>query len=141
MFKKLFFVTIWLLVHNRAIAAAGGDAVPSFPNWYKNITVGMGLSEHWTPVVGSFLIVCGLLLIGLNYKKYVESMVNGDLVPSGRTSLASIVEIFSEFVFNLVNDLLGKHAKTHLGLLAGLFFFILISNLSGLFPFLPPFHG
>lgn len=118
--------------------AAGGEGLPKFPNIYYMIASGLGVSKDLVPVIGGAFIVCVIALMGVGFKAYVNRHLSSDITPPSRFSLNVLIETVVEFVYNLTVDLLGKKASTYAPLLVALFVFILVTNLSGLFPFLPP---
>ncbi len=61
-----------------------------------------------------------------------------DPTPSGKFSLMTIIEQMLDVVYGVAKDTCGHDYRKFLPLLSGLFFFIIISNLSGLFPGLVP---
>ena len=122
---------------SQASAAAGGG-IPHFPNFYLKAVESLGLSAEMAPVASGVFILAVLTLFGLFYKRSVQAKLAGDIAPSAQFSINVLTEVIVEFVYNLGKDLLGKQAKSFIPLLATLFFFILFTNLSGLFPFLPP---
>lgn len=134
-----YFVFFVLLISSSSkVLAAGGGPLPHFPNWYLNALNLLGISSDFVPVIGGFFIVFLLTLMGLGFKKYVSYSLQNDVAPPSKFSLNVLVETAAEFVYDLCQDLLGSKARVHAPLLMGLFFFILVNNLSGLFPFLPP---
>jgi F-type H+-transporting ATPase subunit a len=81
------------------------------------------------------LAVC--TIVGLLYKRSVSALGN-DVAPDGRFSLRTLVDMAMELVVNIGKENLGEKWKTHAPLLAGIFTFILVSNLGGLVPGLAP---
>lgn len=134
---KLASILLGVVGFSTSAFAAGGG-LPHFPNLYLNLIESLGLSHDMVPVAGGLFILLTLVFVGLRYQKYAEATLAGEVAPTGKFSLSELTEVIIEFVYNLSNDLLGKKSKSVMPLLAGLFFFILFTNLSGLFPFLPP---
>ena len=122
---------------NTALAAGGGD-IPVFPNLYQFVSDVLGLPYYMASVIGALFITALLAVVGLRYRNYANLVLAGQVVPTGKFSLSEFVEWTIEFVYNLCKDLLGSNAKSHMPLISTLFFFIWLTNVSGLFPFLPP---
>lgn len=124
-------------------AFAGGAAV-EFVNYYGLLLENVfGLEGHalhdWMATAGALFTLLIVIVLGLRYKAAVEKDLEAATLPDTRFSVRTVVEMILEFVHNLGEGLIGaKHAKAYYPLLAGLFVFIFISNLSGLVPgFLP----
>ena len=137
-FLKLSLLLSGLTVAGSAFAAGGPGA--KFINYYQILLSKFGVEGHaadeWIPVIGGFVSLAIITTIGLIYKSSVE---NADATPVGKFSVAAIVDSLLSFIQNLTGSILGeKQAATFLPLLASLFIFILISNLTGLVPgFIP----
>ena len=116
-------------------AAAG---MPAVVNFYQLIVVEtFGLGREWLPVASSVLVLLLSTLLGIAYYIHVQRVMRSDtLAPSGL--YASCVEFLLGFLDDLTADSCGKYSRTFLPLLVGFFFFILVCNLTGLFPGLPP---
>jgi F-type H+-transporting ATPase subunit a len=130
-----------LLVGALALGASGsafaGEGLPEFINYYEMILHSLGLEERFEPVLGAILAVVILAVVGLFFRKSVESSLN-DVVPAPKFSLRVFVEILMDFVYGITKDQCGAHFRNFLGLLSSIFLFILVSNLTGLIPGLPP---
>ena len=59
-------------------------------------------------------------------------------MPDESPSLPNLLEGALDFLYEMVREQCGKNYRAFLPLMAGLFFFILFSNLSGLVPGFPP---
>ena len=125
-----------VMVTEHALAAGGG---PKIISHYEILLFNFfGLESHqvdlWAPTVGGLLSLAILTLLGLGYRSAVMK-AGDDVVPDGRFSLRTVVEMLLDFVVGLVRDIIGKEkAAPFISLLTGTFLFILISNLSGLVP-------
>jgi F-type H+-transporting ATPase subunit a len=98
----------------------------------------MGLSDVWIPTAGALLTFLVCLFTGLVFKAKIAGSSN-DLAPPEGFGVRFLVENIMEFIRTLSLEQCGEHYyKKYLPLLAGLFVFILVSNLSGLIPGLPP---
>ncbi len=122
-----------------ALAAGSGPGIISY---YGIILHSLGLDHHqveeWKPVLGALLTLFITIIIGLLYKSKVAA-ASGDVVPSGKFNLKSIVETVMEFIHDLANNVIGPdRAGPFLSSLFGVFLFIFVSNLSGLVPGFTP---
>lgn len=124
------------------VALAGGGSTLKMVNWYEQILQSFfGLEGHmladWVPVVGGLVSFLIILLTGFKFKAAMEQA--GSVEVEGVITLRTVVEMLLDFVYNLGRDIIGpKDGPNYFTLLAGLFLFILISNLTGLVPgFLP----
>ena len=96
-----------------------------------------GLPVYFQSVFSGVFILSIITILGFN----IDHMLiknSEETLHLCNFSLNVFSELVIEFVYNLVSDLLGKQAKRFLPLIATLFIFILFTNMSGLFPFLPP---
>ena len=123
-------------------AAYASGAGVEFVNWYSVILTKLGIPQaqvtDWVCVLGSALSFTVIFIVGIFYKRGV--VARGDnVVPSGSMNIETVVEGLIEFVMTLGRDVIGdKASRPYLPLLCSLFFFIFISNLSGLIPGFPP---
>ena len=61
------------------------------------------------------------------------------LIPGSKMGVSSIFEVACESIMGLMEGIIGHSAKKYFPLVAGLFIFIFVNNIIGLFPgFLPP---
>ena len=135
--KRLFLAL--LVVPASAEAAAGLPAAVNFYQWL--VVEGLGLDAVWLPTAGALLglLVCSLL--GLAYRARVMRLLASDeqLAPSARFSLVTAIDAIFDFLHGLARDACGeKYFASFFPLLASFFMFILVCNLSGLVPGLPP---
>ena len=144
----------WLLVFlcfgqaGLAYAAGGGDKengpIPQFLNVYHIVVDSLGIDARAIPFLSGLVALIVLSLIGLRYKLYVErALTTNQLEPPLKFRLETVTEAIAKLMADLGGDLFGhqSQAHQHSALMAALFFFILITNLSGLCPFLPPASG
>lgn len=121
---------------------AEGSSVPQFWNAYQATAGALGWSDYVLPLLSGLLSLLVLTFIGWRYQRYVKRcLISGDVEPSGRFSLVSLTEAIAKMIYDLGGDLLGKTHLPMASVIAALFFFILITNLSGLIPFFPPASG
>jgi F-type H+-transporting ATPase subunit a len=61
------------------------------------------------------------------------------LVPDGSLTVRNVFELFTEAILEMCRGVLGKDAERYFPLIAGMFLYIFVSNILGIFPgFLPP---
>lgn len=131
------------LAGSSAAFAAGSGPALEFINFYAIILNALGVHDShavhdWIPVLGGLFTLSVLTGVGLVFKSSIERA--GDEVrPEDRFSLRTFVEMVLDFVYGLAVDVIGKgQARSFFTLLASLFLFIFVSNLSGLAPGFPP---
>lgn len=122
-----------------AMAGSGGAR---FISYYEMILSFFGLHGHeaeaWKPVVGAAFTLLITLFVGLKYRAQALAS-DAALAPTSGLSLRNGVDMVADFVHNLAHNAIGdEKAKSFLPVLFGVFFFILVSNLTGLFPGLTP---
>ena len=138
--KRVFLLALAVVVFPASLYAAAG--LPATVNFYRWLVVEqLGIDAVWLPTAGAVfgLLVC--LLLGLAYRARVMRLLASDagLVPSARFSLVGGVDAILDFLHGLVRDACGeKYFVSFFPLLASFFIFILVCNLSGLVPGLPP---
>ncbi len=136
------FLLSFLTGSNHAMAE-GGAAVQIIDYYHLILSHFFGLDEHaaadWGATVAGLFSLLLILIMGLVYKRSVERDFERALVPDSRFSVRAVVEVILEFVYGLGESLIGaKEAPTFFPLLAGIFVFIFVSNLSGLVPGFTP---
>jgi F-type H+-transporting ATPase subunit a len=125
---------------SQAFAAGGGGV--TFISYYAMLLQALGVNDphlvdDLKPLVGAVVTFLITLVVGLIYKSRVNAAQ--DQAPSGKFNLRSVVEMIAEFVHDLSSNSIGaEKARPFLPVLFGVFFFILISNLSGLIPGFTP---
>ncbi|MFK7823802.1 MAG: F0F1 ATP synthase subunit A [Oligoflexales bacterium] len=130
-FKNVF---LGCFFSSNALAAEG---IPHFIDYYNLVAGGLGFGKEYTAVLASILTLSLCAIIGIYFKSSVEKTMN-DVIPSAKISLRSFVEMAMDFLYSLTKEHCGQRYRKFLPLMAGLFLFILVSNLSGLIPGLPP---
>jgi F-type H+-transporting ATPase subunit a len=131
----------FLLSVSKAAFASGGGIV----NWYDEVYkvfAGAGQYNHHT--AEQFVVIAGGLftliictVCGLLYKRSVDR-AGDDILPEGRFNLRTILDMAMDLVVGISKDNLGHSWRTFAPLLAGIFMFIVVSNLGGLIPgFIP----
>lgn len=127
------------LTASSALAAGGAGA--EFINYYSLILERFGMDKHhaseWVPVIGGVVTLVLMLVIGSRYKAAVNKSKD-DVVPDGKVSLRNGIEAILDFLNDLSHSVIGHDGPRYFPILAGIFLFILVSNLTGLVPgFLP----
>lgn len=97
----------------------------------------IGLKEYantWgASILGSmfvlFLITFFSLIFYLRYRKLKDLVV-----PSEKFSFQNIVEVFVEWLLNIMKSILGDNAHKHLKIIGALFIYIFVCNLLGFIP-------
>lgn len=114
----------------------GSDKGVKIVDYYGLVAESIGLGHEYVSVLASLFTFSLFIAIGLYFKKSLNA--SQEITPSSRLSIRSLLELGLDFVYDMTKEQCGKNFKKHFPLMAGLFFFIIISNLSGLVPGLPP---
>jgi len=139
--RILKYLTFGPMVLTAPAALAAGGAGAEFINYYSMILEKFGMDKHhasdWVPVIGGLVTLVLMLMIGSKYKTAVNKSKE-DVVPDGKVSLRNGIEAILDFLNDLSHNVIGHDAPRYFPILAGIFLFILVSNLTGLVPgFLP----
>jgi F-type H+-transporting ATPase subunit a len=109
-------------------------------NWYDEIYRGVsgeGYNHHFAESVvtigGGLFTLLVTASAGLLYRGAVER-ARDDVTPTGRFDLRTVVDMVMELVHGIAKENLHDKYLTFLPLLAGIFIFIVVSNLGGLIP-------
>ena len=134
---KVQLLALSLLTFLIGTPSLAADDVPHFINFYSIFTELIGWTEDYSSIIGSLFTLLVCTIVGYSFKKSIEK--NGkNLAPSDRVSIRNFIEAGMDFLYNLTKEHCGDRYRAFLPLMCGLFFFILVSNLSGLVPGLPP---
>ena len=60
------------------------------------------------------------------------------IIPSDKFSLRGLVELATEFIFGLVDMVIGHHGRKYVPMFAAVFVFVLVNNLVGVIPGMTP---
>lgn len=130
-----------------AFAAEGGEGgLVNIVNWYylivEKLTGNPEVAGHYWLVASSLMGLVVLTAVGLLaglHKLDPERMSDDELLPPRRFGVRAFVELCFAVVSSTLENVIGeKKWQAFAPLLGGTFFFIIISNLSGLVPgFLP----
>lgn len=137
-FSNIAFGALFFTVAGQARASG------SIVNWYD---VGYRAMVHEAydphtferllPIFGALFTLLVTALIGFAYSSSVRA-AGADIAPDGRFSVRTVVEMAMDVVYGIAKDNIGDKWRTFLPLLAGVFMFIVITNLGGLIPgFIP----
>ena len=134
-----YFILLGLMLGSATAFAAGGVV-----NWYEQayqLVSGHGYDHHaaerFVVIAGGVFTMAVCTIVGLLYKRSVANL-GDDVAPDGKFSLRTVVDMAMDLVVGLSKDNLGDQWRVHAPLLAGIFMFILVSNLGGLIPGLIP---
>ena len=119
-------------------AFASGGIVNWYSELYRNSVGGDSHGEErFVVIAGGLFVLLVTTVIGLVYKSKVLAAGN-DVTPEGRFGLRTLMDMPMELCVGIAKDNLGSEWKTYVSLLAGIFMFIVVSNLGGLIPgFIP----
>lgn len=85
-----------------------------------------------TSHVCMFIIIVCIMIFALAARR---KMLHADEIPTG---FQNAVELIVETLQGFVNSSMGKHGKKYMNYVGTLFFFVFLSNISGLFGLRPP---
>lgn len=134
----------WLSIVLFACISSSAYASSGIVNWYDEVyrvISGASYNEH---TAEQFIVIAGGLftllvctICGVIYSRSV-ARAGADVVPEGKFSLRTVLEMAMDLVVGISKDNLGHSWKTYAPLLAGIFMFIVVCNLGGLIPgFIP----
>lgn len=135
---RLFYLSLGYCLTSPVLAAGGAKSV-NFHRWL--VVEQLGVSKDWIPTSGALLALFVCLVIGLVYRARVTRLLADEegVVPQAKFSLVVAVEAVFDFLHKLARDSVGeKYLASFLPFIAGFFVFIIVCNLSGLVPGLPP---
>jgi F-type H+-transporting ATPase subunit a len=89
---------------------------------------------HWV-FQASLLAVALLLLAGVSIKRSL-SAEGGGVIPDEGVTVRNVVELMVIQLAELAESIMGPEYRKHFAVVASIFFFILVSNLMGLIPWL-----
>jgi len=97
-----------------------------------------GFNHDNIHVVHGLLVLAIITIMAVLYKKSLKT-VDEEVIPDGRVSVKNIFQLAVESLLNLVKSIVPHHSESYLPMMAGVFIYIFISNLLGVFPgLLPP---
>jgi len=107
---------------------------PSVISW---LVEHLGLPRSWAGpyehvVTSAFVALLILAAAMLAHRKLRD--ISKQLIPDGFVTITNILEITSEAVLRLMEDIMGPIAKRHLPLIGSLFIYLLASDLIGVIP-------
>lgn len=117
-----------LLENTRKMQAAMS---PDGLSWYAQEEVGV---QH---VFGLLTVLAVLLFFGIRTYSQIKDTESA-IIPEGKFSIRTFVELFTGYVYNQMASMMGKDAaKVFLPLIGTAAFVIFFSNLLGIMPFFP----
>jgi F-type H+-transporting ATPase subunit a len=125
-----------------ALAAESGGGLVKIVNWWyiiaEKVTKSPEMSAHgWLVVAsaGALLVLTAVGMIAGLHKLEPEKMTDEELLPPKKFGVRAFIELGFAVVSSTLESVIGeKHWQKFAPLLGGTFFFILITNLSGLVP-------
>ncbi len=103
-------------------------------NWTQLIP---GVGHHYTHVATLIIVSVLIMAMGLVAKAALGSGQSA-IVPTDRVSLRGIFEVFTEYIGNLSEQVIGHHGRDFAPYFAAIFTYILFNNLVGLIPGMTP---
>lgn len=103
-------------------------------NWTQLIP---GVGHHYMHVATLLLATVLTVIIGLVAR---VSLGTGEaaVVPTGKFSVRGILEIITEYIYNLSGQVIGAHGRAFAPYFAAIFTFVLLNNFLGLIPGMTP---
>lgn len=115
-------------------------------SWLGMLPFLQGEGAQYGPLAHSFL-VCGILLFGavvarIGFGPAVARVRAGDareaLLPDAKVTVRGAFDFYVESMLNFMRSVLGHEADRYFPLIAGIFLYVLVSNLLGLIPGVMP---
>ncbi|MGZ3650675.1 MAG: F0F1 ATP synthase subunit A [Bdellovibrionota bacterium] len=103
-------------------------------NWFHYVP---GMSQFEAHIAGA-LLVSAILAVFAVMARFSLARHPNYLVPPGRLSFLNFADIISEQLYKMTESVLGHDAPAYFPVVGGLFLYILLSNLIGLFPGIEP---
>ena len=103
-------------------------------NWTQLIP---GVGHHYMHVATLLLATALTVIIGLVAR---VSLGTGEaaVIPTGKLSVRGILEIITEYIYNLSGQVIGAHGRAFAPYFAAIFTFVLLNNFLGLVPGMTP---
>ena len=136
---RYFLVVFSILISGQCLA--GGSI--EFVNWYATFLHALGMHDHhavheWMAVCSSGLVLLFLTLVGLKFRIHINNL-GDNIIPSRSFGFMTFVEMIMEFIYSLVQGVIGEgQFKKYMPLMSTIFLFIFFCNLSGMIPGFPP---
>jgi F-type H+-transporting ATPase subunit a len=135
---RLLLVVLFIFAPSAAFA--GGGIINWYEFGYRNMVSGdfdHHAAEQVVVICGGLFTLLVCTVCGLYYKSAV-ARAGENVVPEGRFNLRTVLELAMDLVVGISKDNLGHAWRTYAPLLAGIFMFIVVSNLGGLIPGFTP---
>ena len=103
-------------------------------NWTQLIP---GVGHDYIHIATLIIVSCLIMLFGVIGRL---SLGNGEasIVPTNKFSIRGILEIFTEYIGGLANQVIGHHGRVFAPYFTAIFTYILFNNLIGLVPGMTP---
>lgn len=103
-------------------------------NWFHYVPGLSALEPH----VAATIVVCGILVLFSLAARLSLARHKDYLVPPDRLSFLNFADIVSESLYGMTKSILGHDAPIYFPIMGGLFLYVLLSNLIGMFPGMEP---
>lgn len=95
------------------------------------------VNHHNIHIYTASFVAALLILMGLVYKKSLKT-TDLEVIPTGDASAKNIIQSAVEAIFGMVESIIGHDAKKYFPLIGGIFIYIFVNNLMGIFPGMLP---
>ena len=103
-------------------------------NWTQLIPE---VGHHYTHVATLAIATTLTIIIGSIARVQLGSG-EASIAPIGKFSVRGIFEVFTDFIYNLANQVIGEHGRAFAPYFAAIFTFVLLNNLIGTIPGMTP---
>lgn len=103
-------------------------------NWTQLIP---GVGHEYAHVATLIIVSTLIILLGLKARIALGTSTAA-VIPTNKFSVRGIFELFTEFIGNLADQVIGHHGRSFAPYFAAIFTFILINNFVGLIPGMTP---
>ena len=93
----------------------------------------LGISHQYHHLAASVMIFLLILLLGI-YVQFNKKRILSTEVADERVSLLNLLEVFTEFILELIEAIVPKNAHRYFPLIGALVLYIFISNISSFIP-------
>ncbi|MFT7621393.1 MAG: F-type H+-transporting ATPase subunit a [Myxococcota bacterium] len=113
----------------------GADNIKTICQAWGGTLTGADAPDRTMHVIWGIIIFLVTLLLATVASKKFNQTGDEAILPDKSFGVFTVFELVGEFLYTLMKDMMGdKHARRFFPIIASLFFFILVSNLLGLFP-------
>ncbi len=103
-------------------------------NWFQLIP---GVGHEYTHVATLIAVSALIMLMGVVARVRLGSG-EAAVVPTGKFSVRGVFEVFTEYIGDLADQVIGAHGRSFAPYFAAIFTYILFNNLAGLIPGMTP---